>query len=129
MSEEKLSSFTQYAAVLFCILLCFIGCNLAYNVTQRTEIRKIYTFYLLTFFTYFSAKKERERREGNVIFYTHVLTMGILTHWLLQMSCYTMVQNKSKNHNIYVYNEYFTLSPFIIFCRVLLFDIQQANYT
>ena len=71
----------------FCIILCFIGCNLAYNVTQRTEIRKIYTFYLLTFFTFF-LQERRERIEGNIIFYTHILTMGILTHWrLLQMSC------------------------------------------
>ena len=83
--KKGVTLFTQNVRrFIFCILLCFIGCNLAYHVTQRTETRKIYIFIFLNFLSFFF-KKER----GGKVSFTHVLTMGILTHWL-QMS-YTMV--------------------------------------
>ena len=62
---------------LFCILLRFIGCNLAYHVTQRTETRKIYILHLFYKFYIFSYKKESYKREKGSIVFTHILTIWV----------------------------------------------------
>ena len=74
----------RFYFVFYFVLLAVIWRIMLHSAQKHG--RYIYYIFFRNFIS-FLTKRVRERKE--VSFFTHILTMGILTHWL-QMS-YTMV--------------------------------------